>query len=71
MMCGFDGGAGPAENPIGAASEDRQQQMPVPFPGGRKPTVRFVRIVSMQDSNAATPPQVLLVVRVGSRRRRA
>ena len=28
--------------------------MPVPFSGGRKPTPRSVRIVSMQDSNAAT-----------------
>jgi hypothetical protein len=56
MMFGSDGGAGPAEHPGGAASasEDCQQQMPVPFSGGRKPTLRFVRIVSMQDSNAAT-----------------
>src|SRR6266852_278115 len=60
MMFGADGpaeqhpggggaGAGPA-----SASEDRQQQTPVPFSGGRKPTPRSVRIVSMQDSNAAT-----------------
>ncbi|KAF8497822.1 hypothetical protein F5888DRAFT_1613094, partial [Russula emetica] len=32
----------------------KQQQTPVPFSGGRKPTPRSVRIVSMQDSNAAT-----------------
>jgi hypothetical protein len=57
----FDGGgAGPAEHPGGAtasgASKDRQQQQtPVlPFSGGHKPTPRSVRIVSMQDSNAAT-----------------
>ncbi|KAH9995320.1 hypothetical protein BJV77DRAFT_991967 [Russula vinacea] len=36
-------------------SSDRQQpQTPVPFSGGRKPTPRSVRIVSMQDSNAAS-----------------
>jgi hypothetical protein len=47
---------GPADYPAGAStSEDRQQQQtPVPFSGGRKPTPRSVRIVSMQDSNAAT-----------------
>jgi hypothetical protein len=31
-----------------------QQQTHVPFSGGRKHIPRFVRIVSMQDSNAAT-----------------
>jgi hypothetical protein len=58
MMFGSDG---PAEQhtgggPISGASEgDRHQpQTPVPFSGGRKPTPRSVRIVSMQDSNAAT-----------------
>jgi hypothetical protein len=54
MMFGSDG---PPEHPGAAAasaSEDRQQQTPVPFSGGRKPTPRSVRIVSMQDSNAAT-----------------
>ena len=52
MMFGSDG---PAEHPGGGPSEDRQhQQTPVPFSGGRKPTPRSVRIVSMQDSNAAT-----------------
>jgi hypothetical protein len=59
---GGAGAGGPAEHhPGGAAaasaSEDRQQhrhQTPVPFSGGRKPTPRSVRIVSMQDSNAAT-----------------
>ena len=57
MMFGTDGPAGPPEHPAGAsasASEDRRQQTPVPFSGGRKPTPRSVRIVSMQDSNAAT-----------------
>ena len=63
MMFGADGpaeqhhsgGAG-GGGPISGASEgDRhQQQTPVPFSGGRKPTPRSVRIVSMQDSNAAT-----------------
>ncbi|KAF8497819.1 hypothetical protein F5888DRAFT_1906594 [Russula emetica] len=32
----------------------KQQQMPVPFSDGCKPTPHSVRIVSMQDSNAAT-----------------
>jgi hypothetical protein len=45
-------GAGAAE--AASASEDRQRQTPVPFSGGRKPTPRSVRIVSMQGSNAAT-----------------
>jgi len=46
---------GPADFPAGAStSDDRQQQTPVPFSGGRKPTPRSVRIVSMQDSNDAT-----------------
>jgi hypothetical protein len=51
----FDGGgAGPVDYAgTASASEDRQQQTPVPFSGGRKPTPRSVRIVSMQDSNAA------------------
>jgi hypothetical protein len=55
---GGAGAGGPAEHhPAASASEDRQQhrhQTPVPFSGGRKPTPRSVRIVSMQDSNAAT-----------------
>ncbi|KAN0116021.1 hypothetical protein V8E52_006327 [Russula decolorans] len=34
--------------------------MPVPFSGRRKPTPRFVRIASMQDSDV-TPPYVLLL----------
>src|SRR6266446_1813585 len=53
MMFGSDG---PADQPGGpaSASEDRQQQTPVPFSGGRKPTPRSVRIVSMQDSKAAS-----------------
>ena len=63
----FDGGAGPADLPAASSpTDDRQQlqhqqqqppQTPVPFSGGRKPTPRSVRIVSMQDSNnnAATP----------------
>ncbi len=52
----FDGGgAGPVDQAgTASASEDRQQQMPVPFSGGRKPTPRSVCIVSVQDSNAAT-----------------
>jgi hypothetical protein len=49
MMFGSDG-AGPSDLP--PASEDRPPQTPVPFSGGRKPTPRSVRIVSMQDSNA-------------------
>jgi hypothetical protein len=56
----FDGGAGPADPPTAASpTDDRQQQQqhhpqtPVPFSGGRKPTPRSVRIVSMQDSNNA------------------
>jgi hypothetical protein len=58
MMFGSDA-AGPAEpgpaSAGGRASDDRQRhvQTPVPFSGGRKPTPRSVRIVSMQDSNAA------------------
>jgi hypothetical protein len=61
MLFGSDG-AGPAEpGPASAASrrasDDRQHhvQTPtaIPFSGGRKPTPRSVRIVSMQDSNAA------------------
>ena len=56
MMFGSDG-AGPSEPLPGQtsarASEDRQHHVhtPVPFSGGRKPTPRSVRIVSMQDSN--------------------
>ena len=52
----FDG-AGPSSPLPGQtsarASEDRQHHVhtPVPFSGGRKPTPRSVRIVSMQDSN--------------------
>ena len=55
MMFG-DGAGGPAEHPGGpaSASNDRQQQMPVPFSGGCKPIPRSVCIISMQDSNAAT-----------------
>jgi len=37
-----------------AASEDRQQRAPVPFSGGRKPTTRSVRILSLQYSDATT-----------------
>lgn len=37
--------------------------MPVPFSGECK---RFVRIVSMQDSNTTTPSRVLLLVRIGT-----
>ena len=42
--------------PASGASEGErlQQQTPVPFSCGRKPTPLSVRIVSMQDSNAAT-----------------
>ena len=62
MMFGSDGpaeqqhpGPGGGGRPASGASEgDRQPQTPVPFSGGRKPTPRSVRIVSMQDSNAAT-----------------
>ena len=56
MLFGSDG-AGPSEPLPGQtsarASEDRQHHVhtPVPFSGGRKPTPRSVRIVSMQDSN--------------------
>ena len=40
-----DGGVGPADHPEGAsASEERQQQMPLPFSGGRKPAPCFARI---------------------------
>ena len=46
---GAGGGGGPA-----SGEGDRHPQTPVPFSGGRKPTPRSVRIVSMQDSNAAT-----------------
>ena len=54
-MFGSDGPAGPAEHPAGAnTSEDCRQQTHVPFSGGRKPTPCSVRIISMQDSNAAT-----------------
>ena len=62
MMFDGGGGAGPADLPAAASpTDDRQQhqhqhqhqQTPVPFSGGRKPTPRSVRIVSMQDSNAA------------------
>jgi hypothetical protein len=58
MMFGSDA-AGLAEpGPASAsrrASDDRHHhvQTPVPFSGGRKPTPRSVRIVSVQDSNAA------------------
>jgi hypothetical protein len=57
MMFGSDGppehlgGEGAA---AASAIEGRQQQTPVPFSGGRKPALRFVRIVSMEVSNAAT-----------------
>lgn len=56
MFDGGGGGAGAGEIPAAASpSSDRQQpQTPVPFSGGRKPTPRSVRIVSMQDSNAAS-----------------
>ena len=49
-------GAAGAGGPAGASSDDRQppQTPMVPFSGGRKPTPRSVRIVSMQDSNAAS-----------------
>ena len=60
MMFDGGGGAGAAGDFPAAASpssggDDRhhQTQTPVPFSGGRKPTPRSVRIVSMQDSNAA------------------
>src|SRR5216683_6964814 len=61
MVFGSDA-AGPAAEPLpgGRTSDDRPHahahahvQTPVPFSGGRKPTPRSVRIVSMQDSNAA------------------
>jgi hypothetical protein len=56
MMFGSDaaGPADPGPASAGRASDDRQHhvQTPVPFSGGRKPTPRSVRIVSMQDSNA-------------------
>ena len=62
---------GPAEQhprgrPANGANEgDRhQQQMPVPFSSGRKLRPRSVRIVSMQNSNAATGAGI-----VGVRRR--
>ncbi len=50
------GSDGPADQIGGAASasEGRQQQMPVSFSGGRKPTPRSVRTVSMHDSKAAS-----------------
>ncbi|KAF8465157.1 hypothetical protein DFH94DRAFT_360910 [Russula ochroleuca] len=64
MMFDGGGGAGPADIPASAAASPssgddhqhhhRQPQTPVPFSGGRKPTPRSVRIVSMQDSNAAS-----------------
>jgi hypothetical protein len=50
---GGRGGPGPPASGAGEG-ERLQQQTPVPFSGGRKPTPRSVRIVSMQDSNAAT-----------------
>src|SRR5712671_2784161 len=37
----------------GSRASGERQQTPLPFLGGRKPTPRSVRIVSMQDSNAA------------------
>ena len=60
MIFGSDG-AGPSDPLPGGqtsarASEDRGQHhvhTAVPFSGGRKPTPRSVRIVSMQDSNAS------------------
>ena len=58
----------PTEHPGGgpaSASDDRQQQTPAPFLGGRKPTPRSVRIVSMQDSNAATSAVLLVLLVVG------
>ena len=52
---GAGGGAGAGPAASGASEGERlQQQTPVPFSGGRKPTPRSVRIVSVQDSNAAT-----------------
>jgi hypothetical protein len=49
------GGVGPGPPASGASEGERlQQQTPAPFSGRRKPTSRSVRIVSMQDSNAAT-----------------
>lgn len=53
----FVGDAGPASDlPTGSAHDNEQvtPQTPVPaFTGGRKPTPRSVRIVSMQDSAGA------------------
>jgi hypothetical protein len=55
MVSSSDSGAGPADHPGRAsASEDSQQQTLQPFPGGRKPAPRSARIISMQDSNAAS-----------------
>ena len=49
------GAAGVAqEQPVPAMIDDRQPQTPVPFSRGRKSTPRSARIVSMQDSNAAS-----------------
>jgi hypothetical protein len=45
VMFASDGGAGPAEHPASANEDLQQQQMPVPFSGGRKPTPRFVHTV--------------------------
>ncbi len=68
MMFGSGSGAGPAEHPGGAASasEDRQQQTPVPFSGGRRPTTCSVRIVSLQYCTRMPPPQPQALVVVGS-----
>ncbi|KAI0299996.1 hypothetical protein B0F90DRAFT_1926006 [Multifurca ochricompacta] len=50
VMVGID--ASPATADIPASSANGSEQLPLPFSGGRKPTPRSVRIVSMQDSSA-------------------
>jgi hypothetical protein len=57
MIFGSDGGPRPAYFPAATITRDEYTQSET-----HKRTPRFVQIFSMQDSDATTPPQVLLVV---------
>ncbi|KAH9953468.1 hypothetical protein BC827DRAFT_134941 [Russula dissimulans] len=52
----FPGGPAGMTTAGGSRASGERQQTPLPFSGGRKPTPRSVRIVSMQDSSAAAGP---------------
>jgi hypothetical protein len=73
MIFGSNGGAGPAADlPVSASMSVSAMAVNNGRPcfsqeGAKcKPTPRSVRKVSMQDSNAVIPPQVLLVARAAS-----